>query len=774
VRRHRDAALAASALAVLALAVFAEALLSPRVFFQRDILAYWYPGMEAFRRSLAEGSRPLWNPHAGFGAPLLADASFQLAYPPTWLALVLPLAAYYKLFAVSHALWAAAGALVLARRLGLGAAAAAVAGGAFALSGPFLSALSLFHHYAGAAWMPWVLAALESLLRRPGAGPAAVLSLAAGGQLLAGSGDVALATALAAAARTAWHLLRARPAAEAARRLGPPLLLATALAAALGSAQWLPTLEQAARSDRAALGGARTFWSLHPLSLGDLAVPRLVSGAPLPPERRQELFDGRPPLFECVYVGAATLLLAALSGGRLGGRLALAGAGFFLLAALGRHAPLFDALSLLPGFSLWRYPQKLLLPFALFLALAAGFGAASWLRPWSPAARQRGRWAALGLAAAGLALALVAAVLLEPSSALRLARAAVLDAALGVLVAWRASREHAPRAATVLLLAVGGVDLVAVGRTVNPLAPPELALHRPALADALAPGAGRFRVFFASRPDCGRVLGGPAGWDAAARGAFAAVEVLKPPSGVRWGLDGSFDGQFTALEPRALVPFLPVAAALVGEPQGTRLLRAANVATVLLLGPPPGGGLRHVETRATPYDCPLQVLRVEDPVPRAYVVAGERRPAENEVEALLDPAFDPLGEVLLDEARARAAPGPAGAARVVRRTTDTVEVEAELFRSGVLVLVEAWDPGWRVRVDDREATLLRANALFRGVRLDAGRHRVRFAYRPATAAAGVVLAALGALGAAVVLLAGGALKPGRRGDSIAPREEDRP
>jgi hypothetical protein len=773
VRRRRDAALAASALAVLVLAVFAEALLSPRVFFQRDILAYWYPGMEAFRRALAEGSWPLWNPHAGFGAPLLADASFQLAYPPTWLALVLPLAAYYKLFAVSHALWAAAGALVLARRLGLGVAASAVAGGAFALSGPFLSALSLFHHYAGAAWMPWVLAALESLLRRPGPRSAAALGLAAGAQLLAGSGDLALATAIAAAARTAWHLVRSRPALATARPLVPPVCLAAVLAAALGSAQWMPTLEQASRSDRTALGDARTYWSLHPLSLADLAVPRLVAGAPLSPSRREELFEGRAPLLECLYAGAVVLALAALGGGDRGGRLALGGAAFFLLAALGRHAPVFAALSVLPGFGLWRYPQKLLLPFALFLALAAGFGSASWLGPWSAVARRRGRRAAGGLAVAGLVLAILGAGL-EPPTTPRLVRTAALAVVLAAALAWRARGERASRAATALLLAAGGLDLVAVGRTVNPLAPAALAFHRPSLADALAPEAGRFRVFFASRPGCGRVVGGPTGWDAASRGALAAVEVLKPPSGVRWGLDGSFDGQFTALEPRALVPFLPVAAALVGEPQGTRLLRAANVSTVLLLGAPVGGGLGHVETRATPYDCPLQVLRVEDPVPRAYVVAGERRPAENEVEALLDPAFDPLGEVLLDEVRERAAAGPAGAVRVVRRTTDTVEVEAELSRRGVLVLAEAYDPGWRVSVDGRAATLLRANALFRGVRLDAGRHRVLFAYRPASAAAGAALAALGAAGALLVVLAGRALKPGRGGDSIAPREEDRP
>jgi hypothetical protein len=102
--------------------------------------------MAAFRRAVAGGEWPLWSPHFGFGAPLLADASFQIAYPPTWLALALPLEVHYKLFAAGHCLWGALGAQHLARRLGVERLGAGISGGAFALSGPVLSAVSLFHH----------------------------------------------------------------------------------------------------------------------------------------------------------------------------------------------------------------------------------------------------------------------------------------------------------------------------------------------------------------------------------------------------------------------------------------------------------------------------------------------------------------------------------------------------------------------------------------------------------------------------------------------------
>ena len=203
-------------------------------------------------------------------------------------------------------------------------------------------------------------------------------------------------------------------------------------------------------------------------------------------------------------MGVLVLGGLALAGGGRGGRLSLAGAAFFLLAALGRHTAVYRVLSLVPGFTLMRYPQKHLLPFALCAALAAGFGAVTWASEWSVAARRRGRWiawAVIGLGAGLLATAarmrvgvpLLATVLEDPaqivpvsvSASLSVLRTAVLVVALGVLLRWRSGRAAGPGFGRRALVTLAGLDLVAVGRTVNPLAPPELATHRPALADTL-------------------------------------------------------------------------------------------------------------------------------------------------------------------------------------------------------------------------------------------------------------------------------------------------
>jgi hypothetical protein len=129
-------------------------------------------------------------------------------------------------------------------------------------------------------------------------------------------------------------------------------------------------------------------------------------------------------------------------------------------------------------------------------------------------------------------------------------------------------------------------------------------------------------------------------------------------------------------------------------------------------------------------------------------VSRERHEAGDPLGALLDPGFEPRSEaVLAGEARAPGGEGGHGTARIVSRTTDTLEVEAELDVPGALVVTEAFDEGWRAEVDGRAAEVVRANGLFRGVRLGAGHHRVRFRYRPAAALAGAAISGLGLVAA---------------------------
>ncbi|HSD67007.1 MAG TPA: YfhO family protein, partial [Vicinamibacteria bacterium] len=358
------------------------------------------------------------------------------------------------------------------------------------------------------------------------------------------------------------------------------------------------------------------------------------------------------------------------------------------------------------------------------------------------------------------------------SAALKLARSAVVALALALLLWRRAARPQAGRAATGALLLLGAADLVAVGRGVNPLAPRELVDHRPAVVDRLGGGETRLHAALEG-PGCLTPGSHPSGWAPGWIAALGFQDALRPPSGARWGLRGSYDGEFTGLGSRWNAPFTAAAGSRLGTPDGLRLLQIGGVSHVLRVGTSPVPGLDLLETRPSPYVCPLQVFRVPDPLPGAYVVRGERGGADVEtvLRLVLDPSFDPRREVVLSDARA-AAPAASGPdeVRVVARRVDALELEARLGAPGVLVALESFDAGWRARVDGQEEPVLRANGLFRAVRLAGGRHRILMSYRPRAAALGAALSLLGlaVAGAGLGLRARGAWRarasrlPGRR------------
>jgi hypothetical protein len=747
--------------------VLAPALLTSSVFFERDILGYWYPNIEVFTRAIAEGAWPLWNPYSGFGAPLLADPNFQIAYPLTWLNLWLPRAAYYKLFVTVHCLIAGAGAWALARRQGLSPASAFVAGAAFSASGPFLSAANLFHHFAGAAWMPGVLWAVEGGLRgstRRSWLPIGVMGVM---QVLAGSGDLCLITAMAVALRVGVHLVgRRRSLPSELARLIPVGGKALTFALLLSAVQWLPTLDIAGSSMRTQqLAVTSTYWSLHPGSLADLVVPGLTADLPMSDRLRAALFEAREPLLRCLYWGLPLLLLAALATPGPDRTWAALAGGCFLVAALGRHTPFYSLLLTLPGAGLLRYPVKYMVPASLFAALLAARGAEAWRGPWREREGRRalllgGMWLGAGAAAGAAALWLES----EPptlapwldlgalasgsgsATAGSLGRTAAVAAVCAALLGLRSRYVRAPRWLALALLALVVADLAAVGSGVNRLAPPEIVAHRPEGAQRLAaePGA---RVFAGRRaPECWEQIRTPQGWDERWARALAVQQSLSPPVGARWALYGSYDGEFSGLGSLRAAPVTDAARQFEGTPLGLRLLRMGAVDYVMSVGSRGYEGLSLLEDLPSVYPCPLRLFRVGEPMPRAYVVDGVRsEPAGDPLPALADPELDLSRSVILPapEVPREGTPSFRGSARITWRRADAMVLEVEASGPAVLVVVEAFSPGWQATVDGRRAEILRANLLFRAVPVPAGRHRVALVYRPRAALVGIALSGVG-------------------------------
>jgi uncharacterized membrane protein YfhO len=93
----------------------------------------------------------------------------------------------------------------------------------------------------------------------------------------------------------------------------------------------------------------------------------------------------------------------------------------------------------------------------------------------------------------------------------------------------------------------------------------------------------------------------------------------------------------------------------------------------------------------------------------------------------------------------------------VHRGTDALTIEAESQGESVLVVNDAWAPGWRGWIDGRETPVLPADLLVRAVRWPAGRHRLQMRYTPPGLPVGTAITLL-----SVLLLAAGVWSGQRR------------
>lgn len=115
---------------------------------------------------------------------------------------------------------------------------------------------------------------------------------------------------------------------------------------------------------------------------------------------------------------------------------------------------------------------------------------------------------------------------------------------------------------------------------------------------------------------------------------------------------------------------------------------------------------------------------------------------------------------------------PTGGATVQRYEPERVVIRTRGEEAAVLVLTDAWFPGWEAVVDGEAAPVLRVDHALRGVALPAGEHRVELRYRPTSLRTGAAMTLLTLAGmvAASALSVVARLRRRRRTGSSAFRE----
>jgi len=106
---------------------------------------------------------------------------------------------------------------------------------------------------------------------------------------------------------------------------------------------------------------------------------------------------------------------------------------------------------------------------------------------------------------------------------------------------------------------------------------------------------------------------------------------------------------------------------------------------------------------------------------------------EDAWQAVMDPFFDPARTVVLElgsGVEGADCESPPVIAVQAGRDPNTVRIEVDFPGAGYLVLPEMNDHGWEAFLDGERVPVLRADYVFRAVRVPAGKHIVEFSYRP--------------------------------------------
>lgn len=152
----------------------------------------------------------------------------------------------------------------------------------------------------------------------------------------------------------------------------------------------------------------------------------------------------------------------------------------------------------------------------------------------------------------------------------------------------------------------------------------------------------------------------------------------------------------------------------------------------------------------------VDVYRNKAALPRAYLV-GRVRVVSDEAElfnAMRSPEFEPSREAITDSPPRENLPESErdnlGVALIRTYEANRVVLDVEAEDDGILVLADAYYPGWTVTVDNEKKEIFPVFHAFRGVIVPKGPHRVEFRYEPLSFRIGLIVSTVALLASLLV------------------------
>jgi hypothetical protein len=694
-----------------------------------DVVTAFVPYYALTRMALDEGEWPLWNHLEYGGMPLLANAQSAVFYPPRLLHALLELHLATSFYILLKLWLCGMTAFLCARGLNLSLAASRFFSIAWMLGGYNL----LWSYWSlpdVAAWLPilflgaeWVI---EARYRR------GIFAMALGGALMLLAGHPETAFIMAAGVGQ-YFFLRLLLEQRWGLALLRPLAAATAawtLALFFCAAQLLPFIEYLAVSstlyDRGATGLAPP---LSPGAVVSFFVPRFYGTS------ADDNYWGTHGLFSNTYmmmypgiaVWLGVVFLAARGKFPAGHGLKVVCLLIVSLFAilLAFNAPTIDRINELPVInSMIKYYH---IAFAVFaLPLAGAIGIDHWF------SRPRKLW---DLIPAVLTFAGIGVMVLS-----------VFRFFLGIMRSEGVERYVLAEVSIAAALLIACLTLAALYRYMNR---PALLLNLLVLVlicDLLVTGRGTrptlAREYLYPDTELTQFLQGLEQPARVALGDGAIASGLMVPYGIEdWlGYDGLYPRRMTRFQ-------IELDRDVWGPVEPTRsveyVLNDPRYPPIFPLDEHP----EYFE-RVTTLDS-LEVYRNKRAFHRAWLVPEVQIvPDLDEMfDIMRDPQFDPARVALLEEPLPRplASTGveldSTERAAVTKRTSTHVAVDVETLTERVLVLSDAYYPGWQARIDGQRAEVFPTYSVYRGVLVPQGKHTVEFDCRPWTFALGLALTA---------------------------------
>jgi hypothetical protein len=728
-----------------------------------DAKAHFHAQIQFLANALHTGQSPFWAPHVFAGTPQIADPQSLIFSPAILLAYLDPEPSFRMVDGYVFALLGVGGLsiLMLFRDRGWHPAGGVVAALAFAFGASaawrvqHIGQIQSFALFAVSLWL--LLRALD----RGALGYGAAAGLAAG-MMIVEPNQVGLLGTYVLAGAVAGHVLMAADRQKAVRRLLRPLGIGVLVGAAVVFIPVLLTYLFVSSSSRPDVPYADAVrGSLHPASLLTTVISDLYgafdsqidywgpsseawgpTGLMLA-QNMGQLYFGALPILLILTIGLARGLLWTREI-----RVFTVATAVLLVYALGAFTPLFRAMyESVPGVHLFRRPADATFMLGGLLAILGGYLVHRSVSGTAPCAAPR----------------------------LRLIEAALVTGVFALAVAVAVRAAHFAQALQPIIMAVGWTVLALVClqllarlarrntalciSAAAALMTADLAVNNGPNESTALPVANYDVLKRNGRNETIRLLKTllrqPAGSPRRDRVELVGLGFEWPNAPLVHGFDQMLGynplrlevitdavgaGDTSARpEQRQFTPLFPSYRSVLADLLGLRFIAT-------------GVPIQQIDKMLGPNELRL-IARTKDAyiyenaraMPRTLFV---RRWQWADFDTLMRtgewPAFDPHETVLIDQQtdaielpRAdQAQPGRPARVRMMRYENTVVEIEVVSDGEGFVILNDVWHPWWRATVDGQEVQILRANVLFRAVAVPAGRHDVRFEFKPLTGAFG--------------------------------------